>query len=287
MCVNPEPTSPSVIPKIMLYVVLYAVAARLALPAIVWMGGYFAGVTLSQLVAAVLTNWLSLRIFTRFHFTDIGLKWNRASQVNLALGASGGAVAAALALAPPLAVHAAWLAPASPIVTWDIFLFTAILLVAGSAGEEILFRGFGFQTLLQSWGPFTTIFTVGALFGVMHSANPSSSWLGILNTSGFGVLFGYAFLRSGDLWLPIGLHFGWNFTLPLFGANVSGLTIKLIGHEMVWKAGTLWSGGEYGPEGSLLTSIVLVALALYLWKAPIRRQPSEVFPCAPGPQSSS
>jgi hypothetical protein len=89
------------------------------------------------------------------------------------------------------------------------------------------------------------------------------------------------------LWLPIGLHFGWNFTLPLFGVNVSGLTIKLTGHEMEWSAGTLWSGGEYGPEGSVLTTMVLLALALYLWKAPIRSQPSEVFPCAPASLSSS
>jgi hypothetical protein len=56
---------------------------------------------------------------------------------------------------------------------------------------------------------------------------------------------------------------------------------------MEWSAGTLWSGGEYGPEGSVLTTMVLLALALYLWKAPIRSQPSEVFPCAPASLSSS
>lgn len=279
--------SGSTLPKLIVYIALYAVAARVSLPLFVWAAGYFAGVTLSQLFAALFTNWLALRIFTRFRLSDLGLKWNPASRRNLALGLAGGAGAAALTLAPPLASHAAWLAPAGPAVTWDIFLFTAVLLLAGSAGEEIVFRGFGFQALLQSWGPFTTIFTVGALFGVMHSANPSSSWLGILNTSGFGVLFGYAFLRSGDLFLPIGLHYGWNFTLPLFGVNVSGLTIRLVGHEMVWNSGILWSGGDYGPEGSILTSIVLIALALYLWKAPVCSQPSEVFPCAPGSPSSS
>ena len=121
----------------------------------------------------------------------------------------------------------------------------------------------------------------------MHAMNPNSTSLGVVNTTGFGVLFGYAFLRSGDLWLPIGLHFGWNFTLPLFGVNVSGLTIKLTGRQMEWSAGPVWSGGEYGPEGSVLTSIVLLALALFLWKAPIRTQHSEVFPCVPGSLSSS
>jgi hypothetical protein len=79
------------------------------------------------------------------------------------------------------------------------------------------------------------------------------------------------------LWLPIGLHFGWNFTLPLLGANVSGLTMKLSGYEMQWSASPLWSGGEYGPEGSILIPVALLALALFLWKAPIRRQESRLL----------
>ena len=81
-------------------------------------------------------------------------------------------------------------------------------------------------------------------------------------------------LRSRDLWLPIGLHLGWNFTLPFFGVNLSGLRMRVTGYEMSWTAGPLWSGGEYGPEASVLTSFVVLLLAAYLWKAPIRRQPS-------------
>jgi len=149
--------------RVGVYIVLYILTVRISAPFIVWLGGYFAGVTLGQIVAAVAVNWLALRIFTRCRLTDIGLKWNRASLYNLALGLAGGMGAAALALAPPLAARIAWLAPAGPAITWDIFLFTLAAMLAGSAGEEILFRGFGFQTLLQVWGPFTTIFSVGAL----------------------------------------------------------------------------------------------------------------------------
>jgi len=78
--------------------------------------------------------------------------------------------------------------------------------------------------------------------------------------------------------LPIGLHFGWNFTLPLFGANLSGIKIinEVTGHRMVWTAGDLWSGGAYGPEASVLTTGVLLAVLVYLWKAPIRRQHSPI-----------
>jgi hypothetical protein len=115
---------------------------------------------------------------------------------------------------------------------------------------------------------------VGVIFALLHGSNPGANWFSTANTAGFGILFGYAYLRSRDLWLPIGLHFGWNFTLPLFGVSVSGLKMKVTGYEMSWTAGSLWSGGEYGPEASILTSAVLIALFIYLLKAPIRRQAS-------------
>ena len=80
------------------------------------------------------------------------------------------------------------------------------------------------------------------------------------------------FANSGDLWLPIGLHLSWNWILPVFGVNLSGFTMRLTGYSMQWKMGDIWSGGAYGPEGGILTSLALVALAFYLWKAPIHGQ---------------
>jgi len=164
------------------------------------------------------------------------------------------------------------------------------VLLFGSAHEEMLFRGYGFQILLRSIGAWATVLPVGIVFAALHAVNPNSTYLALANTAGFGILFGYAFLRSRDLWLPIGLHFGWNFTLPLFGVNVSGLKIGMTGYSMQWSAGALWSGGEYGPEASILTSMVLVGLFAYLWKAPVERQASPLLDppagdetCAPGP----
>jgi hypothetical protein len=202
--------------------------------------------------------------------------------------------AAALVLAGPLLIHAARIErdPGSP-ASLSSFFFVSVLLLFGSAGEELLFRGFGFQVLLRALGPWTTIVPVGVVFATLHAGNPNATWLGLANTAGFGIVFGYAFLRSHDIWLPIGLHFGWNFTLPLFGVNVSGLTMRLTGFTMRWSAGALWSGGEYGPEASILTSAVLLLLFAYLWKAPIRRQPSALLDppagdvtCVPGQPSS-
>jgi hypothetical protein len=179
---------------------------------------------------------------------------------------------------------------------YPMLAFSLLCIAAGSVGEEILFRGYGFQLLIARLGPWASILPVGVIFGLMHAANPSSSPLGLANTAGFGILFGYAYYRSRDLWMPIGLHVGWNAVLPLFGADLSGFKIfrEATGHELSWRAGAIWSGGSYGPEGGLLASAALIPLAVYLWKAPVRRQRSpltdpavEVASCEPGPRSPS
>ncbi len=124
---------------------------------------------------------------------------------------------------------------------------------------------------MRGYGSWAGILGIGALFGIMHAGNPGATTLAVVNTAGFGVLFGAALLRTHDLWLPIGIHFGWNATLPFLGVGLSGLTIRVTDYELVWKAGNLWSGGSYGPEASLLASGVLLILFLAVWKIPVRK----------------
>lgn len=280
----------------MAYALLYIMAAALFGTVFAWVGGYLVGITGADLCGALAVNWLCLQFFTSgLTLTDLGLWWNRFSADNLAFGLAGGIGAACLVLGPPLVfgvAHFTGVAGERPGI--GTICFVSAMLLAGSSGEEICFRGYAFQTLLASCGPFATIIPVGVIFAVLHNGNPNAATLGIVNTAGFGILFGYAYWRSRDLWLPIGLHFGWNFTLPLFGANVSGLRMNVTGYEMSWSAGKLWSGGEYGPEASVLTSAVVLVLLVYLWKAPIRRQisritdpPTESLVCEPLPPSLS
>ena len=243
--------------------------------ALVWVGGYFVGGLAGNLAIALVANLLVLRMFTTRHLVDLGMWWNRTSMENMAIGIVGGAGAASLVLAPSLLAGAAHISGTPrDQPSFAVLVFDVALLALGAMGEELMMRGYGFQILLARCGTWATIVPVGIVFAALHTGNPNATWLGIANTAGFGILFGYAFVRSRDLWLPAGLHFGWNVTLALFGVNVSGLRMKMTGHEMVWSAGKLWSGGDYGPEASVLTSCMMIVLAVYLWKAPIRRQPS-------------
>ncbi|HEV2445839.1 MAG TPA: type II CAAX endopeptidase family protein [Candidatus Sulfopaludibacter sp.] len=261
--------------QVLLYLGIGLGSALVVGPALLWLGGQLMGAAGSDLVCALFVNWLLLRMFTTVSLPDLGLRWSRLSADNLALGMAGGVGAACLVLGLPVLVGAArFVATPADQPSWGTVIFVSLMLAAGSGGEEIFFRGFGFQVLLANFSPVPTIVPVGLVFALLHSANPHATWPGIANTAGFGILFGYAYLRSRDIWLPIGLHFGWNVTLPIFGANVSGLRMKVMAHEMAWTAGKLWSGGGYGPEASILASAAIVGLFFYVWKAPVSRQHS-------------
>jgi hypothetical protein len=82
-----------------------------------------------------------------------------------------------------------------------------------------------------------------------------------------GLMLGAAFALTGRLWLPIGIHTGWNFAEgSLFGTAVSGSNVgasairaKLAGPELL-------AGGRFGPEASIVTVMVLlVATVILLW----------------------
>jgi hypothetical protein len=240
--------------------------------------GYFIAAALSTFAAAAVANTMALRIFERGNLASVGLGWSADSWRNLLLGFAGGAGAAALALGPALLVGAArWV----PDPEWQAnpggIPFLLIVLLFGAVGEELLFRGYGFQVLLGPIGEFATILPMSALFGLAHSNNQNATMLGLLNTSLWGLLFGLAFLRSRDLWLPIGLHYGWNVALPLSGVNLSGFTMNITGYAIEWQVSDRWSGGAYGPEGGLLTTMVLALLFAALRKAPVRRQAAFLY----------
>jgi uncharacterized protein len=228
--------------------------------------------TVPPLIAASLLGALAMAIFESRSLSDLGLHWRDGAQKNLLLGiALGAGGAAALILFPVLFGVAAFEPFPGTGFTVRAAIFTLALLFCGAAGEEIAFRGFPLQFLIRGYGPWIAIPGIGILFGLLHGFNPGATPLSMANTAGFGILFGFALLRSHDLWLPIGLHFGWNATLPFLGVELSGFTIQVIGYRLVWKAGNLWSGGAYGPEASILATLVLVILFAIVWKLPVRR----------------
>lgn len=251
---------------------LFWIAQNLLVPLIQFFGGRLMGFTVGLLLSAALASAFAMAIFESRPMTDLGLHWRAGSRSNLLIGLALGIVAAASVFLLPVAFGMAHFARLDhPDISLLGDLFLPALLACGAVAEELEFRGFILQYLTRGWGPIAALLSTGALFGLVHTGNPGSTLLSDVNTGLFGVLFGYALLRSHDLWLPIGMHFGWNLTLPFGGTELSGLTIRVTGYELVWNSGDLWSGGKYGPEASLLTSAVIVLLFAAVWKIPLHK----------------
>ena len=231
---------------------------------------------LSVLPAVLVSTALLLRFPTPRPFAVIGLERsaNGFQQLGFGVVLGGGLVLAIVGIqwAAGWVVIEAGGGAATSQPTWEPSLLAGFIGIAiGSAGEELLFRGYGFQQLIRATNPWIAVVGTSVLFGIVHGRNPDFSNVGLLNTVLFGMIFGLALVRHRTLWLPYGMHFGWNIALAAIGANLSGLRIKLTGLTVVPVGPSHWTGGAYGPEASLLTTLAVVAAGVILWKAPAGR----------------
>jgi len=156
---------------------------------------------------------------------------------------------------------------------YTIFRIAVVLfvLLSGALAEELMFRGYPFQRLVEATGAPGAIVVFSVLFGLVHLLNPGASAWGLLNTVAIGVLLSLAYLRTRTLWLPWGLHFAWNLALGLIlGLPVSGLRLfNMAVHASV--TGPKWlTGGSYGVEASAPCAVAILAGLLMLWRAPMQ-----------------
>jgi membrane protease YdiL (CAAX protease family) len=160
---------------------------------------------------------------------------------------------------------------------FDVFSFSPIasgirLFLFAAIAEELLFRGFMFQRLIQAFGKWPAQLLVAGLFLLTHLNNPGMTGtvktLASLNIFIASVMFGIAYLRTRSLAMPFGLHFMANFMQgTVLGFGVSGDS----GHGLlkpVFDNAPVWlSGGDFGIEASVLglSFVILISIFLYLW----------------------
>ncbi|MBS1811827.1 MAG: CPBP family intramembrane metalloprotease [Acidobacteria bacterium] len=144
-----------------------------------------------------------------------------------------------------------------------------VLFALAAAFEELLFRGYPFQTLLRGGiSPAVPIILLSVFFGVMHLGNPSSTKFSTVNTILAGIWLSIAYLKTRSLWFPTALHLGWNWTMgAFFGIPVSGLKLVQYPVFLATSDAPLWlTGGSYGCEGGAVATFVLAAATLLIWK---------------------
>jgi hypothetical protein len=163
-----------------------------------------------------------------------------------------------------------------------------VILLCGALAEELMFRGYPFQHLEKGIGAVGAIAVFSVLYGLLHLLNPGAGRWGVINTILIGILLSIAYLRTRALWLPWGIHFGWNATLgSIFGLPVSGFRFFNV-YARTTATGSVWvTGGSYGVEASAACAIAILVGILIVWKLPVEKLPQPIATLSPKPAPRS
>ena len=158
--------------------------------------------------------------------------------------------------------HLAGLAIQGKIILVSTAAWAGAFVIVG-LGEEFAFRGYLQFTLTTGIGFWPSAFLLSALFALAHGHNPGESKFGLLSVVCFGLLFCLFLRRTGNLWLAVGFHAGWDWGQTFFyGVADSGLKPY---HNLFDSSfsGPHWlTGGTVGPEASVFTPIALLVVAI-------------------------
>ncbi len=222
---------------------------------------------LTLLLALFWIFWLLTRVLEEKTLGSVGLAfcgcWKREMSIGLGLGASMIFLVAGLERLLGLVRFARNTDPPGQVLSAGLF-FCWLLLIAAT-NEELIFRGYPFQRLVEALGSVGAVAVSSIVFGLVHLGNPSHTWISTANTMLVGIPLAVAYLRTRALWLPIGMHFAWNFIqgyglgLPVSGMVFPKRFFEADVHGLVWL-----TGGKYGPEGGLLALGAIAGATAYL-----------------------
>lgn len=154
-------------------------------------------------------------------------------------------------------------------------IFSCLIFIFAAAAEEVLFRGYPLQTMTRANLIWLGIIITSVFFALAHQANPNQNatkavkMLAFINTTLAGVWLAAIYLKTRSLWLPLGVHWAWNWMMAaVLGLPVSGIT-TLTPHPLLQATdlGPSWlTGGPYGIEGGAACTIALLLSTSFIWR---------------------
>ena len=232
----------------------------------------------SILFSALLIGWACGALLEELTISSLGITPHKGWLKNLALGSLLGAASLFLAAGLTAATRGVrfsfGIASAGSIgrtlaVSLLVFIFAA-------AAEELLFRGYPLQTLTRANLAWLGVFLTSVPFAVVHLNNPHAvPGFTFINTALAGVWLAVAYLRTRSLWLPLGVHWAWNWTqASVLGLPVSGIErLAPTPFLRAVNAGPDWlTGGAYGIEGGAACTIALIISTIVIWRVKLFRR---------------
>lgn len=215
------------------------------------------GMMYVQEAITILIPILAWKISTKRKLSDMGLTPIKSNYKELIVGLLFGAASIAVVFAAILLSGHAEVASWTPHFSMTQILYLFIFISVGFA-EEILGRGYIMSVLRQTKSVPAVIIISSIIFALLHSANSGIGIIPYINLTLVGVLFAYMFLKSGNIWMPIGYHITWNyFQGNVFGFKVSGTdTVGIF--STTYNTNTVLNGGDFGPEGGLFVTLIIL-----------------------------
>ncbi len=212
------------------------------------------GLELMQIAAALVLTWVFRRFLDRRSFVSLGFSLPRWAKIDLIAGLLWG-----IGLVTTIFLIQ-WILGWVRVVgvSWPVgsLAIMALVIAMAASREEIVMRGYMLHNVMQSANKYLALMLIAALFALSHGLNPNISFIGLANIVIAGLLLGVYYIHRGNLWFPIGLHVGWNyFQGAVWGSPVSGITLPGI-VQIEFTGPELWTGGSFGFEASLITTIV-------------------------------
>lgn len=216
--------------------------------------------SIAGFLAVLFSTFLMTALIEHQPFSTIGLQGRRAAGTEAALGLGGAVVLiaaiAAIERAAGLITFQSFDSQPGSII--PVLVATMAMILISAATEELLFRGYPFQRLIEGTNTGWSLVISSILFGMLHWSNPHSTVLAVINTVLAGILLSLCYLKTQRLWLAIGFHFGWNWALALMALPVSGLEMGAMPWRAVPASSKTWLyGGDYGPEGGIIATAAL------------------------------
>jgi uncharacterized protein len=236
------------------------------------------------------------RLLDRRPFTDFGFHLSRRWWADLGLGLGLGALLVLATVGLELALG--WVrvtdtvvaAPGRPFAATILLGIIAVAAVA--FGEEASFRGYPIRNLSEGLGTSRRALVAAVaipafFFGSAHVANEGANWLSTTNTVLYGLVFGTAYVMTGELALPIGLHIGWDYLQGfVFGVVNTGAKYgSVLVLAPTGSAGARWTGLPYGVEaGAMGTAAIVTGFVLVILSTRMRTRHGATLPVQPGDQ---
>jgi CAAX protease family protein len=227
---------------------------------------------LGFLLAALGAGYVCARWLEGLPWRSLGLTFHSGWFRDLAIGSFVGLLSLALAVTIAAAAGGLRFSSNGSELFWSVTKSlgaSATLFIFAALAEEAMFRGYSLQTLSRARLAWVGVLLTSLPFAAVHLWNPNIvRGFTFANTALAGVWLSIAYLRTRSLWLPLGIHWAWNWALgSIFGLPVSGLL--LVSHPLLrgTDLGPAWiTGGSYGIEGGAACTVALIVSILFLWR---------------------